>query len=145
MKKIFAVVIVTPLLALFIGVGMLAFRVSDKWDERNTDVLISNITMICGVGGLVISLLLGSFIALVIYAYWRQNQQMMPPMWGGKPPRRSRLPDDIPPWMDAPPPLPPPDEPKGRLHTLGPSAYEDLDTSLFGDSHTISTEWSESQ
>ena len=37
MKRIFAVVVAAPILALFVGVGTLAFSIAGTWDERNTD------------------------------------------------------------------------------------------------------------
>lgn len=150
MKKILATIMVAPILTLFVGVGILAFSVSNKWDERNTDVLITNLTMVCGIGGLVIALILGSFVSLAFYSRWMQERQLLPPpMWTPKPVRRNRLPNQQPAWMDSPPPLlTVADEPKGRLHSPGPSAYEDLDTSLFGDGgdeypQTIETDWRE--
>lgn len=151
MKNVLTTIIVAPILTLFIGIGILAFSVSSKWDERNTDVLISNLTMVCGIGGLVIALIMGSFIALAFYSRWLQERQLLaPPLWNAKPIRQNRLPQRQPAWMDSPPPLLPlVEEPKGRLHSAGPSAYEDLDTSLFGNSPsddygTIETDWRES-
>ena len=35
MKRIFAIVVATPILTLFVGVGTLALGVAGKWDERN--------------------------------------------------------------------------------------------------------------
>jgi hypothetical protein len=145
MKKIFSLVIAAPILALFAGIGVLAFRIGDKWDERNTDVLISNVTMICGIGGLAIAVALAAFVGLVFYARWQRDKHWdEPPMWRHGPSRRlpSSLPHQ-PPWMDMPPALPDMQAPKGRLYTSGPGMYEDLDQSLFGDSQTIDTDWSE--
>ena len=143
MKKIFSVVIAAPILALFVGIGVLALRIGDHWDERNTDVLISNLTMICGIGGLAISLALAAFVGLVFYARWQRDKHWdEPPGWRGSSPKRlpySGMPQ--PPWMDMPPQLPDMQEPKGRLYTSGPSAYEDLDRSLFEDSNVIDTQW----
>ena len=65
MKRIFAVVVAAPILALFVGIGTLAFSIAGTWDERNTDVLISNLTMVCGLAGLVVALILAAFIGLV--------------------------------------------------------------------------------
>jgi hypothetical protein len=143
MKKIFSLVIAAPILALFVGIGVLAFRIGDHWDERNTDVLISNVTMICGIGGLAISLALAAFVGLVFYARWQRDKSWdEPPGWRHGPSRRLPSPGPHqPPWMDMPPQLPDMQEPKGRLYTSGPGAYEDLDRSLFDDNGVIDTQW----
>ncbi len=142
MKKIFALVIVVPILALFGGIGVLAYHIAGTWDERNTDVLITGITTACGIGGLVVALALAAFVGLIFYARWQQDRS-----WGAAPSWRSSPkilppPDMQPPWLDMPPALPPPQEPKGKLHSAGPGAYEDLDNSLFTDSPSNDTGWS---
>lgn len=148
MKKIFALVIVTPILALFGGIGVLAFHVADSWDERNTDVLISNVTVACGIGGLVLALVLSAFVGLVFYARWQRDRHWdEPPGWRisqGRLPA-PRPPYQLPVWMDGPPPLPEIQEPKGRLYSLGPRSYEDLDNSLFRGDQPNDDEWSDAQ
>jgi len=144
MKKIFSIVVAAPVLALFTGIGVLAFRIADKWDERNTDVLISNVTMACGIGGLVLALVLAAFVGLVFYSRWQREKHWdEPPFLRYNQPKR--LPSSVQqqPWLDMPPALPDMQDSKGRLYSSGPSAYEDLDQSLFGDSNTIDSEWSE--
>jgi len=141
-KKIFAFVIVIPVLALFGGIGVLAYHIAGTWDERNTDVLITGVITACGIGGLVVALALATFVGLVFYARWQQDRS-----WGAAPTWRSSpklLPpvDQPPPWLDRPSALPQPQEPKGRLYSAGPSAYEDLDNSLFTDSPRNDTQWS---
>ncbi|MEZ4678188.1 MAG: hypothetical protein R2932_28625 [Caldilineaceae bacterium] len=143
MKQIFAVVVAAPILALFAGIGVLAFRIADKWDERNTDVLISNITMACGIGGIVLALLLAAFVGLVFYGRWQRDKHWDdPPLLRYNQPRRLPVTMQQPAWLDMPPGLPDLQETKGRLHSAGPNAYEDLDQSLFGDSDAIDSEWS---
>jgi len=145
MKKIFSLVVATPILALFVGIGVLAFRIGDSWDERNTDVFISNMTMICGIGGLALALALAAFVGLVFYARWQRDKHWdEPPMWRPSPSRRlSASGPQQAPWLDMPPALSDTQAPKGRLYTSGPGMYEDLDQSLFGDSQTIDSEWDE--
>lgn len=143
MKRIFSLVIAAPILALFVGIGVLAFRIGDHWDERNTDVLVSNVTMICGIGGLILALAFASFVGLVFYARWQQNKHWGEPSgWRHSSARRLPYPSpQQPPWMEMPPQLPNMQEPKGRLYTSGTSAYEDLDRSLFDDRTVIDTHW----
>jgi hypothetical protein len=124
---------------------VLAFRIAGKWDERNTDVLISNVTLVCGIGGLVLALILAAFVGLVFYSRWQRDKHWdEPPILRYDPPKRLSPPmHQPPPWMEMPPALPDSQEPKGRLYSSGPSVYEDLDQSLFSDSNTIDSEWSE--
>lgn len=145
MKNIFAVVIAAPILALFAGIGVLAFRVAGKWDERNTDVLISNITLVCSIGGLILALLLAAFVGLVFYSRWQRDKHWdEPPFLRYAPPKRISSPmHQQPSWMEMPPALPDSRESKGHLYSAGPGVYEDLDQSLFGDSNTIDSDWSE--
>lgn len=134
MKKIFAVVIVTPILALFVGIGVLAYNISGTWDNRNTDVLIANITAVCGIGGIAVALMLSAFVGLVFYSKWQRDRD-----WAAPPPRI--LPkQQIPSW-DAPPPLLLEDK-KGQLLSNGPAGYEDLSGDVFGESNAIDMgEW----
>ena len=145
MKRIFAVVVAAPILALFVGIGTLAFSISGTWDERNTDVLISNLTMVCGLAGLVVALILSAFIGLVFYSRWQRDQGWNAPgARGGASVRHlSQSQQQIPAWMEQPPLLTAEQEPKGRLYSAGPHSYEDLDTTLFDDGQPIDTEWSE--
>lgn len=136
MKKIFAVVIVTPVLTLFIGIGVLAYKISGTWDNRNTDVLIANITAICGISGIVIALVVSAFIGLVFYSRWQQDR-----LWSPKLPKQVPLQPQVPAW-DAPPPLQLNDK-KGHLYSAGPAGYEDLSGDVFGETATIDNiDWS---
>ena len=145
MKRVFAVVVSAPILALFVGVGTLAFSIAGTWDERNTDVLISNITMVCGMSGLVLALLFAPFVGLVFYSRWQRDHGWNDPSsWGGTHVRRlPQSTQQIPAWMEQPPLLTAEQDPKGRLYSSGPNSYEDLDTTLFDDGQPIHTEWSE--
>lgn len=131
MKKIFAVVIVTPILALFTGIGVLAFNIADTWDTRNTDVLISGLVTACGIGGVVVALVLGAFVALAFYARWQRDKEWSPPS-------RVLPKNQVPNW-DAPPPLQLEDK-KGYLHSTGPAGYEDLLGDVFSDTISIDDE-----
>lgn len=144
MKQILTLVIVAPILALFGGIGVLAFSVANKWDERNTDVLISNVTVACGIGGIVIALVLSAFIGLTFYARWQRDRYWSEPPGGRLGQHRLPGPPTIqhpPAWLDTPPLLPDNQEPKGRLYSLGPRAYEDLDQSLFSGGQPTDDEW----
>lgn len=142
MKKIFALVIVVPILALFGGIGVLAYHIAGTWDERNTDVLITGIITACGIGGLVIALALAAFVGLIFYARWQQDRSWgMGPGWRSSP-KVLPAPDRQGPWLDMPPALPEPQAPKGRLYSSGPSTYEDLDDSLFADTQSDENQWS---
>lgn len=145
MKKIFALVIVTPILALFAGIGVLAFNIAGVWDERNTDVLISNISLICGLGGLAVAVTLATLIGVVLFARWQRAREMDGVASWRNTPRMLPQPAPYPthPWLEAPPALPGTPEVKGRLYSTGPSGYEDLDNSLFAGDQPTDADWRE--
>lgn len=140
MKKMFALLVAAPILALFVGIGVLSFGISQKWDERNTDMLINNLSLACVMGGVAMSLMLGALLVVVLYARWRQSRHWLV---GGSQRRslRTALPQQ--PWLDAPPALPPPREVKGKLYSSGAQGYEDIDRSLFGESPSDEMDWRE--
>ena len=134
MKKMIAVIVATPILALFLGIGVMALSIADTWDERNTDVMISNISVICGIGGLAFALVLAAIVGIVMIT--RLPPRDRTPTWreGGrtlKPPV----------WIERPPLLPDSTQTRGRLYSNGPSAYEDLDQTLFGDESSSISDW----
>lgn len=49
-------------LALFVGVGFLAWKIGETWDQAATQSLVSGLVAVCG-GGTVI---VGTFIALIV-------------------------------------------------------------------------------
>lgn len=63
-KTLVAAAALTPVAALFVGVGVLAFNVSQTWDARNTDALISGLIASCSMGGIVIAGLLAAIVGI---------------------------------------------------------------------------------
>lgn len=89
MKKIITLIAIVPVLALFGGVGILAWRISDSWSEATTQSLVTGLTVMCGGGALVFAILLACIIGipLAIRAYgeagtrqrvWRDGQVALP-------------------------------------------------------------------
>lgn len=136
MKKMIAVIVATPILALFLGIGVMALSIADTWDERNTDVMISNISVICGIGGLAFALVLASIVGIVLIT--RLSSRDRAPTW-----RESGRTLKPPVWLESPPLLPDSTQSRGRLYSNGPSAYEDLDQTLFGGDNPTPSDWEE--
>jgi hypothetical protein len=70
-KKILALIVAIPALALFGGVGVLAYRISETWSEATTQGLVTGLTVVCGGGALVLCVLLALIVGvpLAIRAY----------------------------------------------------------------------------
>ena len=72
-KAILASAVLVPVLALFLGVGILAVAIGNTWDARSTDVLITGLVATCGGGAVVIGVLLALIVGvpLALRAYER--------------------------------------------------------------------------
>lgn len=105
MKTLLAGLVAAPILALFVGIGVLAWRIGDTWDQRNTDALVTATASICAGGaiivGMLLALIVGVPLALRAYenggyarrawpaetpAQWRQLPGSRPPTWAEQPP-----------------------------------------------------------
>ncbi len=71
MKKILTLVAAVPVLALFGGIGILAYRMGETWDAATTQSLVTGLTVVCGGGALLFAMLLACLIGipLAIRAY----------------------------------------------------------------------------
>jgi hypothetical protein len=130
-EKWVALVISVPLLAIFGGVGILAFQIGETWEAGDTRALISGFTTACAGGFVVLALVLGLVVGvpLALRAYsagaWSQrrwddwSQQVSPPA-------RPALPAPRPTWMETPPQVAA-REAEGEWRTLGPAAYDLFD------------------
>ena len=75
-KAILASAVLVPVLALFLGVGILADAIGRTWDARATDGLITGLVATCGGGAVVIGVLLALIVGvpLALRAYERGGQ-----------------------------------------------------------------------
>jgi hypothetical protein len=71
MKKVLLLMAAVPVLALFGGTGILAYRIGETWDAETTQGLVTGLTVICGGGALVVCVLLALLVGvpLAIRAY----------------------------------------------------------------------------
>jgi len=133
MKKLLAVVVCAPILAMFVGMGVLAYNVAQTWDQRNTDVLLSGLVTSCLAGAIVISLILSCFIALVWYARWQRDQSWsLPSQHYPQLPRQS---DTF--WTQPPPSIEMKADDVGSWDSSGPGAYDTI-----GDTFSPEEPWS---
>jgi hypothetical protein len=81
-KTIVAILVASPFVALLGGVGVLAYNVSQTWDSRNTDALISGLVASCGMGGIVMAGLLAAIVgipfAMRLMDKWRESDTLWP-------------------------------------------------------------------
>lgn len=93
MKKLLVLIAAVPVLALFGGVGVLAWRIAETWNAATTQGLVTGLTVVCGGGALVVGILLALIVGvpLAIRAYGEGGASRR--AWG----------TSIPPgWDDAP-------------------------------------------
>jgi hypothetical protein len=71
MKQLLYTIAAIPALALFGGVGVLAWRIGETWDSATTQSLVTGLTVICGGGALLFAILLACIVGipLAIRAY----------------------------------------------------------------------------
>lgn len=119
MKKILTLIGAVPVLALFGGVGVLAYRIAETWNAETTQGLVTGLTVVCGGGTLVLCILLALIVGvpLAIRAYGEGGSsrrawgESIPSGWDELPPRLPirrapgmidtqwrQLPDPTPPW-----------------------------------------------
>lgn len=84
-KTIFAVIAAVPFVVVFLAAGVAAYNVSQTWDARNTDALISGLVASCGMGGIVIAGLLAGIIgipfAMRLMDRWRETDAVYGRHW----------------------------------------------------------------
>lgn len=122
MKKIITIIVAAPVLTLFVGVGVWAFRMSDTWTPANTDALIGGLVAACLGGGLVIALILAALWALVFYNRLSSGPDLIPSGWDQRstPP----LPDHQSGWREVQPPQIITNQNAGEWHSQGPAVYD---------------------
>jgi len=102
MKSVLTILFAVPTLALFGGVGLLAWNIGQTWDARSTDTLIAGLISVCAGGTFLAALLLGLIVGvpLALRAYERGGQARQ--AW--QEPRYRALPPARPPsWAEQPP------------------------------------------
>jgi len=95
-KTIMTLVIVAPFVALLGGIGILAYNISQSWDARNTDALISGLIASCSIGGIVMAGILGAIVgiplAMRLMDRWREAEPLPPQHWKELPSPARQLP-----------------------------------------------------
>jgi len=120
-KNLLAAVALTPVAAIFLGVGVLAYNVSQTWDSRNTDALISGLVASCSMGGIVISGILAAIVgipfAMRLMDRWREADRL------AAAPPRYMLDGSRAQWHEPTPPRLV-DRQAGSWQTQGPAVYD---------------------
>jgi hypothetical protein len=136
MKQILAFLGAIPILALFGGIGILAYRIGETWDAATTQSLVTGLTVVCGGGALMFALLLALIVGvpLAIRAYgeggrshrhWDTGRSSLS-TWDDLPPRHRLPPSTIDgQWRQLPDPTPPWGATGGGHSQLLPPAQDD--------------------
>lgn len=125
-KGLLAGLVALPILALFGGMGMLAYQIGQTWDQRNTDALVTAVASICAGGAVIVGLLLALIVGvpLALRAYENGGRARhawpaeTPAQWRALPPASSK-----PAWAEQPPMLTDSQQ-QGTWQSLGPGAYD---------------------
>lgn len=128
-KSLLTLVLLVPVLAIFAGIGFLAYQIGQSWDARSTDALISGLVATCGGGAVVMGTLLAILIGIPIAIRMFNEAGRARQHWEAPPPRQWReLPGHSPRWAAGPPRLE--DQSSGAWESLGPTYYDmwDRDT-----------------
>jgi len=136
-KAILVGLVAAPVLALFMGVGVVAMAIGDTWDARSTDSLITGLVATCGGGAVIIGVLLALIVGvpLALRAYERggiarqawPEQQYLPPSVSRQQP-----------WQQQPPMLT--DKQQGQWLSQGSQQYD-----LWDGQQAAEGEWCEVQ
>lgn len=119
MKKLLALVAIVPILALFGGLGVLSWRISETWTDATTQGLVTGLTVVCSGGALVVCVLLALIVGVplavrifgetgISHRAWGAGRSL--PSWDDVPLPPRRLPSALDgQWRELPqPPLTPP-------------------------------------
>lgn len=121
-KTIVTAAALTPVAAIFVGVGVLAYNVSQTWDSRNTDALISGLVASCSMGGIVVAGLLAGIVgiplAMRLMDRWREADRV-----AAAPMPRYMLDAPRAQWHEPTPPRLV-DKQAGSWQTQGPATYD---------------------
>ena len=117
MKNLAIAFAAIPALALFGGIGILAWRIGDTWTDATTQGLVTGLTVVCGGGTLVVCILLALIVGVPLVVRIFGEAGISHRAWGAG--RGAPYWDDVPPavrrppvihgeWRELPPPSPAP-------------------------------------
>lgn len=118
-----AIVVAAPVLALFGGAGVLAWRIGQTWDQRNTDALVAAAASICAGGAIVVGLLLALIVGVPLALRAYESGGYARRAWPAETPAQWRQVSARPPaWAEQPPMLT--DNRQGAWQSGGAAAYD---------------------
>ena len=116
--------VAVPVLALFLGVGVLAMRIGDHWTEATTASLVTGLTTVCGGGFVVISLIVAIVVGIPFAIRMFGESGRANSTWAALPPTMPRYASGLPTWREAGPPMLEAKPDGGQWLTQGPGAYD---------------------
>lgn len=122
-STVITALIAVPVLALFVGVGVLAMRIGDHWTEATTASLVTGLTTVCGGGFVVISLIVAIVVGIPFAIRMFGESGRANSTWATLPPP-PRYASGLPAWQEARPPMLEAKPDGGQWLTQGPGSYD---------------------
>lgn len=119
-KGIFSQLAALPILALFLGVGIMGIAAALTWDKQMTQSLLTAGAAICGGGLAIFAVIFGAFAGLAFYKRATTDTPNTPRQPDTIPGQWRTLPGSS--WDTMPPALPDPDA--GSWISGGPASYD---------------------
>lgn len=136
-STIFMGLIAVPVLALFLGVGVLAMQIGEHWTDATTASLVTGLTTVCGGGFVVLSLIVAIVVGIPFAIRMFGESGRANSTWATMPPPPPRYASGLPNWQEPRPPLLEAKPEGGQWLTQGPGAYDlweqDQDPAAQGD------------
>lgn len=79
-------------LGLFVGIGVLAFRIGDTWTEATTQAMVTSIATICGGGAVLIAVLVTFVLGIPMAIRYFGEAGRARQAWDAMPPPPRRVP-----------------------------------------------------
>jgi len=126
--------VAVPVLALFLGVGVLAMQIGNHWTDATTASLVTGLTTVCGGGFVVIALIVAIVVGIPFAIRMFGESGRANSTWGSLPPIPPRYASGLPSWRESGPPLLEAKPEGGQWLTQGPQVYDlwDQDPDPYG-------------
>lgn len=116
--------VAVPVLALFLGVGVLAMQIGEHWTDATTASLVTGLTTVCGGGFVVLSLIVAIVVGIPFAIRMFGESGRANSTWATLPPPPPRYASGLPTWQEARPPMLEAKPDGGQWLTQGPGSYD---------------------
>lgn len=114
-------------LALFGGVGVLAYKIGETWTEANTQSLITSVAMVCGGGAVLVAVLVAMVLGVPMAIRYFGEAGRARQTWDPMPPPMPRRVPQLDGYTSGPPLLTAQRGEGGTWQSMGPGQYDTWD------------------